>query len=56
MTTWSKTNLLKKTVGVKIHKSFRDAINSITESLEKQHFEVSKKLKNAVKLNTRGSR
>jgi hypothetical protein len=35
-----KSKLLREVASVKIHKSFRDAINDVGETMTKQHFDV----------------
>ena len=56
MSKWTKNDILKKTAGVKIHKSFREAMNSTVADLEKQHFEILGKLKAKAKPKPKGTR
>ena len=41
--------LLAQAPGAKVHKSFSEAISDITESLEKQHYDITDKLKAQLK-------
>lgn len=56
MSKWTKNSILKKVAGVKIHKSFQEAMNATVVDLEKQHFEIMGKLRSKAKPKSKGTR